>query len=58
MKLKDKVTIARELAAVALEGFDFLSVVESEFGSQLNEEMQIEIHDIITIAIAAEIRGN
>lgn len=59
MLLKEKVSIAREIAAVALEGIDYLTVVESlaEEGYD-SEELADDIHDIITNALAAEIRGN
>lgn len=54
MLLKDKVQIARKLAADALESYEFLDVAETV---DLPEAEQLEIHSIITNALAAEIRG-
>ena len=59
MKLKDKLTIAREIAAVSLEGFDYLSVSEILDAEGYDAELLAdEIHAQITNAIAAEVRGN
>ena len=56
MKLKDKLVIARELAAVALEGFDFLIVAEDEDLHYLTDTEKYEIHSLITNAIAGDVR--
>lgn len=57
MLLKEKVRLARLVAAPALEDFEYLNVIESGHTSHLDEELQLEIHDIITNALAAEVRG-
>lgn len=58
MKLKDKLTIAREIAAVSLEGFDYLSVSEILDAEGYDAELLTDdIHELITNAIAAEVRG-
>ena len=54
MKPKDKLVIARELAAVALEGYDFLNVAEDLH--YLTDTEKYEIHSLITNAIAGDVR--
>lgn len=58
MKLKDKVALARQLAAEWLNDFEFLNVVEDEATAELPEEIQLEIHSIITQALSSEIAGS
>lgn len=58
MKLKDKLTIAREIAAVSLEGFDYLSVSEILDAEGYDAELLTDdIHELTTKALAAEVRG-
>ena len=56
MKLKDKLVIARELAAVTLEDYDFLNVSEDEDLQYLTDTEKYEIHSLITNAIAGDVR--
>ena len=57
MKLAEKVRLARLVAAEMLEVFEYLNVVESEHTEHLDGGLQCEIYDIITNALAAEVRG-
>lgn len=58
MLLKDKVAIARRLAAWQLQEMHYEDVMEHSLTAELTEELWDEIHSIITNALAAEIRGN
>jgi hypothetical protein len=56
MELKDKVALAKLLAVDWLRAFEFLNVVEDERTEDLDEAAQVEIFDIITTALAAEMK--
>lgn len=58
MKLKDKLTIAREIAVWQLQEMRYEDVMEHSLTADLPEELWDDIHELITNAIAVEVRGN